>query len=219
MTNTLDRGRRVYVVDAYPYGCAHDDDGSRATVTTDLEIALDVLADELDAYAEHVHELHEEARGRLCGHRAASVLEPMTVTLDDATDEERQDLEELREHARRSLAFLETFHASALAWARMAGGQYETVAAREYLEGALARVDTDEDEDYRVELVGTIREDVDEPGSLARGMTFVLEARTLGELLPDDVETVDELDELANVAAPSLALVADELADELTDEG
>jgi hypothetical protein len=145
----------MYLVDAYAYGCAHD--APALLVTTSLERALLVLADELDTYADSLAE----------------------IDTDD-----REELEELE----RALAYLEELERSAGAWARVASGGYASPGELEALETALERIPGG----ARVRSRSAVVEGIDEPGSSARGRTFVLE---VWDEAPASLEELEELDE------------------------
>jgi hypothetical protein len=77
------------------------------------------------------------------------------------------------------LGWVDALHASAVAWARYADGEYVGAGAREFLEYSLQGAQGSPT------LAYAIREDVDEPGSSARGRAFLLETVHADEIDPD----------------------------------
>ena len=180
----MPRPTTLYSVDAYAFGCAFDEP---ATLAPTLESALAVLADELDAYADYVADDPEE--------------------LDEPGERER------------ALATLDTLKRAADAWGEAcAGAAYSRRSTREPLESVLALRAPGEDgpaEDgeslpsaWRVELLAPFTIDIREPGSTARGRTFVLETVALSEVLEAfGVDSLDALEEIAESDHEAAALL------------
>lgn len=225
----------LYRVDAYPYGGAFDDDGTRALVTADLERALEDLADRVDAYADYLHQGADIPREEM--YRLVATLERMDregigpdglpARLEDREsirEEIREELEELEEEDRAyasAFGWMDALYASARAWstavARSAGRSYGSLPSRgalEYLETSLQHAPRYAGDAYApVRLVSPILESVDEPGSFARGMRFELETVALA-----DLGSLEELESYAPELLASILEELEELPDEMTGE-
>ena len=165
----------LYSVRAYAYGCAHD--GDEPFVTSSLERALLVLADELDDYGDYLAE-------------GAHSL----------------DVEELDEHS-SALVEIDALKRSAESHADRMADRPHSHGALEHLESVL---------DYsngRGAVLGSVVLEIDEPGSFARGRTFVLESVSLEELY--GVSTLEELEELEHYGGAELAETLREELEEL----
>lgn len=193
----------LYVVDHYAYGDAHSSDGEREHITTDLASALDALGDEVDAYADYLHEGSHEIRAQMY-----ALAEMMA---GDSTDEDREELEYLGEIDREyssAIAFADALYSSLQGWANVANGGHAPVGQLEYLERYLQRThDHAEGTLPRsgARLVADIVEDLDAPDSISAGRTFAITTTSVAEL-----GGIDALEE----HAPELL---DRLREELQD--